>query len=230
MKNKYNMKYRPGSYWSQEDPLEAILEGVKGVARRKAIRNAWDNGNLEKLSDLVLKGKLNDQERSSLGKLHPSLMGGEYLPDYEPGQTTIVRILLQSVTIDVIELRARPQPDGTFRLKWIDEYNGLFRFDYDRHIEFDLPLTFEELVDYIDNSYCDMVHLPLGYNEENAKYESGDNYLNTLRHFTSVSSPFYPNLGAFYQDQADAIAEAAFKAGYHLEDAEEREEEEEYVW
>ena len=76
MKNKYNMKYRPGSYWSQEDPLEAILEGVKGVARRKAIRNAWDNGNLEKLSDLVLKGKLNDQERSSLGKLHPSLMGG----------------------------------------------------------------------------------------------------------------------------------------------------------
>ena len=34
-------------------------------------------------------------------------------------------------------------------------------------------------------------------------------------------------MGAFYQDQADAIAEAAFKAGYHLEDAEEREDEEE---
>lgn len=40
----------------------------------------------------------------------PSWMGGEYLPDSEPGEVEIARIVLQSTTMDVFSIRARRRP------------------------------------------------------------------------------------------------------------------------
>jgi hypothetical protein len=68
---------------------------------------------------------LDEEARRSLGQIHPSFMGGEYLPNYRRHEVEIARIELQSTTSDVISLRAR----GTgLRIKYrlVDEYQTDF--------------------------------------------------------------------------------------------------------
>ena len=100
-----NYEFRPDSYWNDEsDPLTTILKDVKGTQRREMIKNFWDQGNFDLLDDTLLKDELDDNERESLGAVHPSFMGGEYLPEYLPLVTEIARIELQSTTADVTEM------------------------------------------------------------------------------------------------------------------------------
>jgi hypothetical protein len=49
-----------------------------------------------------------DEARISLGQIHPTFMGGEYLPNYCRQEVEIARIALASTTSDVISLRASP--------------------------------------------------------------------------------------------------------------------------
>ena len=102
-------QFRPESYWSAADnPLEAALRNVKGRNRREIIRDYDRNGKLEELSDTLLADTLGELQRRSLGRIHSSFMGGEYLPNYGRSEVEIARIELESTTCDVISLRARP--------------------------------------------------------------------------------------------------------------------------
>ena len=118
--------YRPKSYWEHTDPLAEILANVSGKARREMIRDFWNAGAIEQLEETLLKDDLDPEERTSLGQIHPFFMGGEYLPQRLLGEVTIVRIDLESTTHDVIELRARPLPNGKIKLRWLDEYENEF--------------------------------------------------------------------------------------------------------
>ena len=109
--------FRPKSYWSESDPLEAILRNIKGENRRQMVIDFWNAGHLEKLDAILLQNELGEAERQGLGRIHPSFMGGEYLPAYLPGEVEIARVCLQSTTSDVISLRARPTPTGINGLK-----------------------------------------------------------------------------------------------------------------
>ena len=81
-------EFRPVSYWEQDpDPLTAILRNVKGRNRRQMIRDYWEAGRLDELDDSLLAGELDDGVRHKLGRIHPSFMGGEYLPDVQPQET-----------------------------------------------------------------------------------------------------------------------------------------------
>jgi hypothetical protein len=101
--------FRPESFWTAaSDPLEAILRNVKGRNRREMIRDYYEAGKLDQLSDELLRDSLSDEARVSLGKIHPTFMGGEYLPNYGRQEVEIARIALASTTSDVISLRARP--------------------------------------------------------------------------------------------------------------------------
>ena len=74
--------FRPKSYWDDSDPLKAILKNVKGEKRRQMLIDYWNAGHLEKLNATLLQDELGTEERRSLGRIHPSFMGGEYLPGY----------------------------------------------------------------------------------------------------------------------------------------------------
>jgi len=63
---------------------------------------------LDELSNELLRDSLNEEVRISLGKIHSTFMGGEYLPGYRRQEVEIARIALASTTSDVISLRARP--------------------------------------------------------------------------------------------------------------------------
>ncbi len=94
------------------------------------ITDYWNAGKLEELDPALLHDVPHDAARQSLGRIHPSFMGGEYLPGYLPGEVEIARICLRSTTSDVISLRARPNEAGiAYRIA--DEYEGNFSLPID---------------------------------------------------------------------------------------------------
>jgi hypothetical protein len=83
--------FRPDSYWTASaNPLEAMLRNMKGRRRRQMVRDLYAAGKLEGLSDILLSDSLDDEARNRLGLIHPTFMGGEYLPDY--GRNALKRL------------------------------------------------------------------------------------------------------------------------------------------
>jgi hypothetical protein len=191
--------FRPQSYWDDTNPLTAILRNVQGENRRQMIRDYWAQGRLAELSPGLLEDVADDEVRTRLGRIHPSFMGGEYLPGYGIGEVEIARICLQSTTADVISLRA--QPTGTkITYRVVDEYQGEFELPIK---ESTAPLTLAELIKQFDKGSLWELDYPgglsLGYNNMNS--ESGE--YERLRHFTRITSEFYPTLEQHYENVFD---------------------------
>ena len=122
-----NYDFQPTSYWSPAaNPLDVALRDVKGRNRREMIRDFYAEGNLEVLCDELLSDTLDEEVRDSIGRIHPSFMGGEYLPNYARHQVEIARIELESTTSDVTSVRARLSGE---RIKYTvcDEYESEFK-------------------------------------------------------------------------------------------------------
>ncbi len=190
--------FRPDSYWEDQDPLAAILRNVKSTRCRQIIRDHWNAGTIEDLSPALLTDETDPEVRRVLECLHPSFMGGEYLPRYLPTEVEIARIDLDSVTSDVISIRARQIPgESTIYYRIVDEYRTRFNCDPGSSDE---PLTHGEMVNLIDEAG----ELGLCFNEENRPYHPD---VESLRYFTTVSSDFYPQL----YDHYDKIHEEWFR-------------------
>ena len=197
--------FRPASYWEDLDPLSAILRNVTGENRRQMITDYWNAGKLEELDPALLHDVPDDAARQRLGRIHPSFMGGEYLPGYLPGEVEIARICLQSTTSDVISLRARPNEAGiAYRIA--DEYEGNFSLPITQSKR---PLTLAELVRQFEHGQLHELDndggLALGYNNMNA--EGCD--FEDLRNFTRITSTLYRQLeGHFEGVYADWVKES----------------------
>lgn len=190
-----NYAFAPATYWSSDDPLAAILRNVKGENRRKMIRDYWAAGKLEALDEVLLQDELDDDARQRLERIDPSFMGGEYLPSYLPGEVDIARICLRSTTSDVISLRARPA-DAGIHYRVVDEYEESFNLPIPISAG---PLTLAELIHQLDGADTPRGDLDgglsLGFNEMNRDSSGREN----LRHFTRISSTFYPQLREHYE-------------------------------
>ena len=139
-------------------------------------------------------------ERASLGKIHPTFMGGEYLPNYRREEVEIARIELASTTSDVISLRARPT-GSRIKYSLLDEYNTEFCLPQKTSCR---PFSLRELIRFLDSVDHPKVDpswkcfgFVLSYNECNL--DCGID-LETLQDFTSVSSDFYLELGWHYSE------------------------------
>ena len=141
---------RPDSYWAPTNALGALLQNVKGQNRREMIEQVATGQSVippGTLGDGLLQDSLAEQERASLGSIHPSFMGGEYLPDYIRGEVEIARVVLASVTQDVYSLRVRPLRAGRIRFRMVDEYESGFVI---RPASSMHPLSLRELVAMLD--------------------------------------------------------------------------------
>ena len=157
------------------------------------IRDYWNAGLLKELDDDLLKDTLTEAERNRIGRIHPSFMGGEYLPEFKVGEEEIVRIQLESTTADVISVRARPVPGG---VAWrvVDEYPDAGEYIVSPAVSVG-PLSLAELVLLLEGaSYNGELDggLILGWN--NNSLDGGGVDASELRNFTSVESLFYPEL------------------------------------
>jgi hypothetical protein len=196
--SKIDYGHRPASYWADGDVLAALLRNVKGRERREMIRTCYEQGRLGERDEAFLQETLSEEERDQLGKIHPAFMGGEYLPDYAEGEAEIARIELASTTCDVVSIRARRR-GKRIHYSIVDEYNTEFELARETSAS---PLTLAQLVDLIDGSAHPDIGYGLGlcYNEMNAD-AAGER--ESLRHFTRVSSEFYPQLSEHYEQVYD---------------------------
>jgi hypothetical protein len=188
--------FRPQSYWDDLDPLSAILKNVTGENRRRMITDYWNAGRLEELDPKILQSEPDEDTRDRLGRIHPSFLGGEFLPGYRFGEVEIARICLQSTTSDVISIRARPLSEGiAYRVE--DEYETVFKLGPPQTQR---PLSLTELIETIDGGsiqdWDSTVGLALVYNEMNAQSTDFEN----LRQFTRISSCAYRQLDAHYEN------------------------------
>ena len=185
--------YQPQSYWVDSSVLQALLRDVKGVQRRKMIIDYYEQDAIDQLDDSFLQAKLSDEQRQRLGLIHPSFMGGEYLPDCTENETEIARIELQSTLADVISIRAKRVGDE-YQYNVVDEHGDAYNLFTDISYE---TFTLDELIDFIDNTEQAGGWgggLSLSYNNANA--ESLDR--EQLRNFTTISSEIYPQLEVHY--------------------------------
>jgi hypothetical protein len=189
--------WRPLSYWIEGDLLQSILRNVKGENRRQMILDYAAQGRLEELEQDLLKDEVDDTMRHRLGRIHPSFMGGEYLPSYLPREVEVARICLQSTTSDVISVRARPIARGIIGYRAVDEYEGDFQLPISSS---KLPLTLAEFIRQFDEGNMDdgvfkSGGLSLGYNVMSADASPRVE----LRHFTRISSMIYLQVHEHYE-------------------------------
>jgi hypothetical protein len=203
-------QFRPESYWAPaSNPLEAALRNLKGRNRREMIKNYHEAGNLDQLGESLLADTLEEQSRKNLGLIHPTFMGGEYLPDYGRSEVEIARIELESTTSDVISLRARPV-GSRIKYQLVDEYQTEFRL---LQLTSSRPFSLGELIrsldsiEQVDNSEPSWAQFGfvLLYNQCNLECGSD---LEGLRHFTRVESDYYPELASHYSQATEEWYEA----------------------
>jgi hypothetical protein len=176
------------------------------------IRNFYEQGRLDQLVPVAAADGLSDEDREGLGAIHPSFMGGEYLPGYRRAEVEIVRIELDSTTPDVITLRARPigrkRPQIAYSL--VDEYETEYKIRPARTAR---PLTLGQLITLLDDVDTDVTEREwlrhgwvLSLNESNRTLDNGDPA--PYRDFTRVSSEFYPELSKHYERLFDRWTDA----------------------
>lgn len=133
--------FRPQPYDAVEHTLAGTLSGIQGQARRELAQMRLKEGFADvEEARFVLKEKLSDDERRHWGRIHPVLMGGEFLPEFSDAEIEIARISMASTTGDVISIRSKRTPNG-WRHRAVDEYE-------DSQSE-------RELLDEDDENYCD---------------------------------------------------------------------------
>jgi hypothetical protein len=164
------------------------------------------------LVPVLAADELSDEDREGLGAIHPSFMGGEYLPSYRRNEVEIVRIELDSTTSDVISLRARPIGRKRPRIGYtlVDEYETEYKIRPARTAR---PLTLGQLITLLDDVDTDVTEREwlrhgwvLSLNESNRRLDNYDPV--PYRDFTRVNSEFSPQLSEHYERLFDRWTQA----------------------
>ena len=71
-----------------------LLANIKGQHRHRKVLELIREGRLDALKEWLISEKLSPELRDLTGRIHPMLMGGEYLPDCDQGQVEIARVSL----------------------------------------------------------------------------------------------------------------------------------------
>ena len=196
MRSGFDYAYRPATYWPESQTIDQLLTQISGQARRELARFYYDQGGFAALDAFLVRSQLPEPERSSWGRVHPAMMGGEYLPPLRISEVEIARISLESTTYDQISIRARQEADH-IRYTVVDEYeDSTFELSWETS---PVPSSLGEMIEFIDKSaYAgDYYTGGLAISHLNANFENGA-CAEELSQFVSVESAFYHELGAYY--------------------------------
>lgn len=201
--SRYPLDFRPTSY---RGGVAELLARIQGAARRRMVEDAIRAGRLAGVPEPLLGEKAPEDYRRAVELEDFRNMGGEYLPRLRPNEVEVARVEMPATTThDVVSVRAREVKNG-YRYVVVDEYESKFRCSPGWT---KLPLTLGQLVRLIDSAE---VPEEDGIGIFHARYwavteegrDPGD-----FRHFYRVTSPFYPDLGRWYdEDAAEWVADA----------------------
>lgn len=195
-----DLSWRPESYWSPFSLLDSLSGSVSGTRRREILGSLLEAGEVFPVMQQLLNEHLQYETRKVWGAIHPSYMGGEYLPERKPGEVEIARLDLKSVTADAISVRAYPTNTRIY-YRIVNEYDTKYtcRPRWSKH-----PLNLGQLIDLInsatsdDNSNVGLVFpvIDLLVHEGSPTDE--------MRRFFRVHSEHYPALEAHFETLLDA--------------------------
>ena len=210
---RFDLAYRPESYWDVPDPLSAIRGNIKGQLRREMVTDFVTGQAPESLGPIeseFLEDTVAESTRTFLGGIHPRWMGGEYLPDYRSGEVEIARVVLESTLLDVYSFRARRRGKRRPRILYRaeDEYESEWTLPRHSSVR---PLTLGQVIDLIDRSLCssDDRDPSLDFVENIWRFTDPiDN-----PGFVTVESDFYPQLNGWYRAKEERWIEAHRSSG-----------------
>jgi hypothetical protein len=194
----FDYGFRPTSYFDNLDPTTLIAASILGEERRKDVLERIASGDFDPVvwGEWLTESKLDGPTRLQIGAAHPALMGGEYLPSFDGEEIEIARVVLASVTQDVISVRASRSGD---RIKYrvVDEYDAKFTLTKDWSFK---PLTFAELIHLIDGAQHEDDEHTGGAVFSHVHYYCLDLCeFESIRTFIDVSSSFYPEVASYYK-------------------------------
>lgn len=184
-----DLQFRPADYFGQITSNDFVLTNIHGAERRIAVNEALSSNQLDAVPEEMLHSTLSPELRSSLGSIHPSFLGGEFLPEQSEGEIEIARVTLDSVTSDVTSVYVR-YSEGQYQYRVVDEYEGETLSGPDTMTSRQ-PLTLGELMTFFDTAWPLMDVLEMNY-EGNLKQMLG---------FFTAESAFYPDLDRLYRQQ-----------------------------
>ncbi len=194
-----DLDFAPASYFAARDLNLTLPSDIKGQARRELARSYAAEG--KALPPELAAPELSAEARQAWGRIHPAMMGGEYLPSLRADEVEIARISLASTTCDQISVRAR-RVGKAIVYSIVDEYTGADGYD-PRPRSSRLPLSLRRLIALLDGA-CDEGGAVLGHIAGGA----GGNDLADGRGFVTVESDFYPELGRYYAARIAAWCDA----------------------
>lgn len=176
----YDPDFRPRAYFWPLGLETHLLARIKGTQRRQAVQALIDAGQLDAIPAFLARSGLGEDERRVLGRIHPSFMGGEYLPDMDAHEVEIARISIASVLADVTSVYACLEPDG-IRYRVVDEFGG-DTLGEERERRSPSPLTLGELTDFFLAAWPFMAVLEMNHGRD----------LDAMLAFFDGESAFYP--------------------------------------
>jgi hypothetical protein len=188
-----DLEFRPRDYFWAADRKVPLLSGIGGESRRQLVRELVARG------DPIPAGLdapvLDAKAREDWGRIHPSNMGGEFLPALRRDEVEIARISVASVTADQISVRAR-RSGKRIAYCVVDEYGSEIATYICCPASSVSPLSLRRLIGLM-KSACEggSIILPI------LKMNSGGA---ALKELVSVTSDFYPDLGRYYRVLTDA--------------------------
>lgn len=181
---RINPKFRPTTYFWPLNLEQHLLSHIKGVKRREILKTAIARNEIEEVLALLDESK---EELAALSRIHPSFLGGEFLPARGDNEVEIARITLESTTFDVTSVYARFE-DGVLHYQVVDEYDGE-TLSGPASCTSDKPLSLGELVEFMDTACPLMEVLEMNF----------EGNLREMLGFFRAESAFYPQLDALYR-------------------------------
>ena len=201
MTTRIDLDFAPKSYFQSLSLETKIRSKTTGQLRKEAV---VESSRVKFTSPYALKGQITEEEKRAASQIHPSYMGGEFLPNFDQKEIEICRIVLKSTTLDVTSVRVTLS-EKTYFYSVIDEYEI---FDYDLPIKTSTtPLTTEQMLEQIDN--CLIKEHGEGSGDEFQglmspvlmKHLNGGRPSRDLVDYISVESAFYPELANYYRSK-----------------------------
>src|SRR4029079_6059533 len=87
-----DLAFRPLTYFWPLGLETHLLARVKGAERKAALKQLIDARRLDDIPDFLARAALSEADRQALGRIHPALMGGEYLPALSQNEVMIASI------------------------------------------------------------------------------------------------------------------------------------------
>lgn len=195
-----DLEFRPETYWPESRNPEQLLANIKGKVRRDMARRILAEEGFTGLNEFIVREEIDGDDLMMWGRIHPAMMGGEYLPGLQPGEVEITRISLASTTGDQISIRAIKE-NGVIRYAVVDEYDSSLQLAIESS---DHPLTHGELIKLIDESkyHEDSYSGGLVVSHLDYNFDAGGD-VEDLVDFVSVESSFYPEIAGYYQAVLD---------------------------